>query len=73
MEHSSRADYQRVLMVFTRSDVSTVAVGKSTGERVKIEDLSDRPLPLIYASELAEEQIKHEITDASDNVFKRAS
>lgn len=73
LEHSSRADYQRVLMVFTRSDVSTVAVGKSTGERVKIEDLSDRPLPLIYASELAEEQIKHEITDASDNVFKRAS
>lgn len=71
LEHRSRADHSRVLMVFTRSDVTTVAVGKSTGERVKIESLSDRSLPLIYASELAEEQIKHEITEAEDNVFKK--
>jgi len=71
LEHRSRADHERMLMVFTRSDVTTVAVGKSTGERVKIESLSDRSLPLIYASELAEEQIKHEITEAEDNVFKK--
>ena len=30
-----------------------------------------RSLPLIYASELAEQQIKHEIAEAEENVFKK--
>jgi hypothetical protein len=60
-----------VMMVFTRSDVTSVPVGKSTGERVRIEAVSDRRLPLIYASDLAEQQIKAEITDAFDNVYRK--
>jgi len=62
---------ERVLMVFTRTDVGTPAVGKSTGERVLIESISDKSLPLIYASELAEQRIKHEITEAEENVYKK--
>jgi len=62
---------QRVLMVFTRTDVGTPALGQSTGERVKIESISDRSLPLVYASDLAEERIKYEITEASENVYKK--
>lgn len=61
----------RVLMVFTRTDVGTPAVGKSTGERVKIESISDRRLALIYGSELAEQRIKHEIREAEENVYKK--
>lgn len=71
IEHKSGVDHERMLMVFTRSDVRTPPVGKSTGELVKIERLSERNLPLIYASELAESAIKHEIREAEDNVFKK--
>lgn len=71
LDHSGRADHLRVLMTFTRSDITTVPVGKSTGERVKIDDISDRALPLIYASDMAEQAIKHEIREAEDDVFKK--
>jgi len=33
--------------------------------------LSDRELPLIYASELSEQRIKHEVREADDNIFKK--
>jgi hypothetical protein len=46
-------------------------MGKRTGERVKIEELSSRDLPLIYASDLAEQRIKHEVREADDNVYKK--
>lgn len=71
LEHASGTDHARVLMVFTRSDVRTTAVGKRSGELVRIGTISDRSLPLIYASELAEREIKHEISEAEDNVYKK--
>ncbi len=67
----SNADYERVLMVFTRSDVRDPAVGKGTGERVVIEEIAKRPLALMYASGLAAERIKHEIREADDNLYKK--
>jgi len=45
--------------------------GKPSGERIVIEDISDKPLALIYASEMAEDRIKHEIREADENVFKK--
>jgi hypothetical protein len=48
-----------------------VTVGKPSGEMVKIDEISDRPLALVYGSELAEERIKHEICDADENVYKK--
>lgn len=63
--------HDRVLMVFTRSDVNNADVGKSSGERVKVEELSERPLSLMYGSELAEARLKHEIRDADENVYKK--
>jgi hypothetical protein len=71
LEHTSRSDRSRVLMVFTRSDVRNAPLGKRSGEQVVIEDISDQRRPLVYASDLAEQQIKHEITDAEDNVYKK--
>lgn len=65
------SDRKRVLMAFTRSDVGEAKVGKNTGERVVIEELHKKPLALTYASELAEERIKHEIREADENVFKK--
>lgn len=58
-------------MVFTRSDINNAEVGKRSGERVKIEELSPKSLALMYSSSLAEERIKHEIREADENVYKR--
>lgn len=71
IDHASGAEHQRVMMTFTRSDIRGAALGKRSGELVQIESVSDRSLPLIYASELAEQQIKHEIAEAEDNVYKK--
>jgi len=71
LDKTEHADHTRVLMRFTRSDIGTVHVGKPSGERVRIEEISDRPLALVYGSELAEERIKHEIREADENVFKK--
>jgi len=65
------SQYERVLMVFTRSDINDADVGKSSGERVRIEELSNKALALMYGSEVAEGRIKHEIREADDNVFKK--
>ena len=43
----------------------------ANGERVKTEQVYDRDFPLIYASDLAEQRIKHEIREADDNLFKK--
>jgi hypothetical protein len=71
LEKTQHADHRRVLMRFTRSDIGDVTVGKPSGEKVKIEEISDRSLPLVYGSELAEERIKHEIREADENVYKK--
>lgn len=70
IEHTSRADHERVLMTFVRSDIRSASVGKRTGELVKIEALSDKPRPLFYASAIAEQEIKAEIAD-DDSVYKK--
>lgn len=71
LDHKSGAEHERVTMIFTRSDVRGAQIGKRSGELVEIESISDKSLPLIYASELAEQAIKHEIADAEDNVYKK--
>jgi hypothetical protein len=71
LEAKESADHPRVLMVFTQSNIKDATMGKRTGERVKVEELSSRDLPLIYASDLAEQRIKHEVREADDNVYKK--
>ncbi|WP_225770561.1 hypothetical protein [Inquilinus sp. Marseille-Q2685] len=71
LEHQSAEEHNRVLMVFSQSNVKDSPLGKRSGERVIIEQLSPKDLPLIYASDLAEEQIKYEIRMADENVFKK--
>lgn len=65
------SEHERVLMVFERSSIKDISVGKSSGERVIIEDIDQKSRPLIYASDLAERQIKHVIRNSDDNIFKK--
>ena len=48
-------------MVFTQANVKDTPVGRKSGERVMIEEIADKELPLVYAPDLAEQRIKHEI------------
>lgn len=61
----------RVLMIFTRSDIGDAPKDKRSGERVVIPQISDRDLPIMYASDLAEQRVKHEIREADDNIYKK--
>jgi len=71
LEKKSGAGFSRVLMVFYQANVKSTKLGKRTGERVRIEEISRRVLPLIYASDLAEARIKSEIVEAEDNLFRK--
>ncbi len=71
LDKVSASDHQRVLMTFTRSDVGNAVVGKKSGERVVVEEISDKSRALVYGSDLAEAQIKDEIQNADENVYKR--
>ena len=70
--YASGADHERVTMSFSQANIKEPGVGKRTGERVVIEKFSKKDLPLIYASRLAEDQIKYELKEADDNAFKKA-
>jgi hypothetical protein len=71
IEQKTQTDYERVIMVFVQSNIKDTELGRRTGERAVIESISDRDFPVIYASDLAEQRIKHEIREADDNVFKK--
>lgn len=71
IEHTSAADHQRVLMTFVRTTITSAKAGKRSGEMVKIEAVHPKALPVVYASELAEQRVRHEIADADENVYKK--
>ena len=66
-----RADHERVLMTFKRSDVGDAALGVRSGERVIIEEISDKDFALIYVSEIAESQIKDLMRNTEENIFHK--
>lgn len=72
LEAKSDADHQRVLMSFVRPSIQSAGVGKKSGELIIIPKLHPKPLPVVYASPLAEQRLKHEIKEADDNIFKKA-
>lgn len=63
--------HKRVLMIFKRSDIGNAPLEKRSGERAVIASISERDLPIMYASELAEERIKHEIRESDENIYKK--
>jgi hypothetical protein len=63
--------HKRVLMTFTQSNIKNVEPGKRSSERVLIQDLHSKDLPLIYGGQIIEERLKHEIRDEDENVFKK--
>lgn len=71
LDKTTTSDYERELMYFKRSDIGDAAVGEKSGERVIIESISEKDLPLIYASQIAEDVIKNEIRNSEENIYKK--
>jgi hypothetical protein len=71
LTETGTADFERVLMTFRRSDIGDADVGARSGERVIVEDVSPRHLPLIYGSTLAEERIKDQMRNTDENIYRK--
>jgi hypothetical protein len=71
LQSRSDVDHERVLMRFVRPSIEDVALGKRTGERAVIEKVYPKALPVVYASDLAEQRIRHEMLQSHENVFKK--
>lgn len=61
---------ERVLLQFVRPSVEAGKPGKRGGERGVIESLAKRALPILYASTLAEERMRHEKMQLEGNIFR---
>jgi hypothetical protein len=70
LDHHHRADRERVLMTFVRSDIRGAKVGKLSGELVQIFEIHEKPCALIYGSALAEQEIKQEISN-DESVYRK--
>jgi hypothetical protein len=70
LEAKTDSDHERVLLRFVRPSVETGKPGKKGGERGVIEKLHKRALPILYASDLAEQRIRHEMLQVEGNVFR---
>lgn len=71
LQNRSDVDHERVLMRFVRPSIEDVALGKRTGERAVIEKIYPKALPVVYASDLAEQRIRHEMRQSQENVFRK--
>lgn len=60
----------RVLLRFVRPSVEASKPGKKGGERGIIESIHKRALPILYASDLAEQRMMHEKIQLAGNVFR---
>jgi hypothetical protein len=71
IEHHEDQRKEMVLMRFFQSNLKDSELQAKSGEQVIIQSLSDKPRPLVYASEIAKARIKHEIADSEGNIYKK--
>ncbi len=71
IEHHEDTPRPMVLMKFFQSNLKSADLEKRSGEQVIVPSVSDKPRPLVYASENARARIKHEIADSVGNIYKK--
>ncbi len=57
------------MMRFVRPSIEKVSSHKRTGERALIESIHQKPLAVLYASDMARERIQHELKASEINTF----
>jgi hypothetical protein len=71
LEMKTDADHERVLLHFVRPSVEAGKPGKKGGERAIIGSLHPKALAVLYASDLAERRVRHELMSVEGNVFRK--
>lgn len=70
LEAKTGQNQERVLLRFVRPSVEAGKPGKKGGERGVIESISKQPRTVLYASDLAEQRVRHEMMTIEGNVFR---
>ncbi|WP_135211457.1 hypothetical protein [Vitreimonas flagellata] len=70
LEYAGDSDHKQVLMYFHQTNVDDPKDSGRTGDRAIIKAISDRDLPVYFASEIDRERIKSLWDDAKFNPFK---
>jgi len=70
MDGTKGSDFERVLLRFVRPSVESGKPGRKTGERGIIDRIHTKALPILYASELAEQRLRSELFAVEVNVFR---
>lgn len=70
LEASTDENQERVLLRFVRPSVEAGKPGKKGGERGVIDSIAARAMPILYASDLAEQRMRHEKIQLDGNVFR---
>lgn len=69
LQKTTGAEHKHVLLQYVRPSIESGS-GVRRGERGKIESIYQKSLPIIYASDLARQQMQHELEAAEGNVFR---
>lgn len=70
LDATTAADHERVVLRFVRPSAEAGKPGRKGGERAIIDKISPYARPVLYASDLAEQRMKHELLEAQGNVFR---
>jgi hypothetical protein len=71
IEHHEDESRMMVLMRFFQSNLKDSELQRRSGEQVIIQSIDIHPRPLVYASEMAKDRIKHEIMESEGNIYKK--
>lgn len=71
LQNRGDIDHERVILRFVRPSIEGAKVGQRTGERAVIDKIHPKPLPVVYASDLAEQRVRHEMAMPHENVFQK--
>jgi hypothetical protein len=71
IEHHEDLNRPMVLMTFFQSNLRDSELQIRSGEQVVIQSINTKPRPLVYASEMAKDRIKHEISQSEGNIYKK--
>jgi hypothetical protein len=66
----SQSEFKQVVMTLHQASLDEARTGKAAGEKGIIETIGEKPLKLVYASDLAGQRIKSEIRDDGNPLRK---
>lgn len=72
LDYRADADFKNVLMYFQRTSTDDAKAGGKTDDKAVIASISDKALPVHFASELDQERINDIKSDPHQNPFKAA-